>query len=177
MTTLHLADPSATEAFGHLLAQAQPARAVVHLHGDLGAGKSSLARAWLRALGVTGAIRSPTYTLVEHYPYADARLPEGGKALHLDLYRIGDAGELEFLALDDAAATLWLVEWPERGGPALPQADLRIDLAVAPAGGRTADLVAGTAAGRDWLAGMTETPAYRALLTSAGRNIRQVSDP
>lgn len=176
MSMLHLVDPAATEALGHLLAQAQPERAIVHLHGDLGAGKSSLARAWLRALGVTGAVRSPTYTLVEHYPYADARLPDGGKALHLDLYRIGDPGELEFLALDDAAATLWLVEWPERGGAALPSADLGISLAVDPAGGRQAGFRAGTPAGRDWLARMSETPAYRAFVTPAGRNMRQATD-
>ncbi|NUS37533.1 MAG: tRNA (adenosine(37)-N6)-threonylcarbamoyltransferase complex ATPase subunit type 1 TsaE [Lysobacter sp.] len=176
MIQLQLADPAATDALGQLLARTQPATAVVHLHGDLGAGKSSLARAWLRALGVVGAIRSPTYTLVEHYPYADARLPQGGKALHLDLYRIGGPGELEFLALDDAAATLWLVEWPERGGDALPQADLRIGLSVAPAGGRAASLQAGTPAGDDWVRRMPETPAYRALLTSTGRNIRQVTD-
>lgn len=174
---LYLPDPAATEVLGRGLAQTQPASAVVHLHGDLGAGKSSLARAWLRALGVTGAIRSPTYTLVEHYPYADARLADGGKALHLDLYRIGDAGELEFLALDDAAATLWLVEWPERGRAALPPADLEIALAVDPAGGRQVELRAATAAGREWLARLSETAAYRALLTPAGRNMRQATDP
>ena len=96
----------------------------MHLQGDLGAGKSTLARALLRALGREGAIRSPTYTLVERYP-----IP-GGEAWHLDLYRIGDVGELDFLGLDDASATLWLVEWPERGGAALPPADLRVELAM-----------------------------------------------
>ena len=118
MMRLHLQDAVATEALGRLLAQTQPATAIVYLQGDLGAGKSTLARAWLRALGVTGAIRSPTYTLVEHYPLAS-----GANALHLDLYRIAAADELEFLALDDAGAGLWLVEWPERGGTVLPAAD------------------------------------------------------
>jgi tRNA threonylcarbamoyladenosine biosynthesis protein TsaE len=173
---LQLADPTATDAFGHLLAQTQPASAVVHLHGDLGAGKSSLARAWLRALGVRGAIRSPTYTLVEPYAYMDARLPAEGRALHLDLYRIGDPGELEFLALDDAAATLWLVEWPERGGAALPPPDLRVDLGVE-GDGRRAALVPGSPAGQDWLARMVESQGYRSLLTSVDRNMRQVPDP
>ena len=107
-----------TDRIAAVFARTRPPHAIVHLRGDLGAGKSTFARALLRTLGVRGAIRSPTYTLVEHYPYADPRLPAGGKALHLDLYRIGDPGELEFLALDDAAATLWLVEWPERGGAA-----------------------------------------------------------
>jgi tRNA threonylcarbamoyladenosine biosynthesis protein TsaE len=176
MTVLHLADPEATDVFAALLARTQPEAAVVYLAGDLGAGKSSLARAWLRALGVTGAIRSPTYTLVEHYPYADARLPAGGKALHLDLYRIGDPGELEFLALDDAAATLWLVEWPERGGPALPAADLRLSLAV-DGDGRRVELGAGTPVGQAWLARLPETAGYTPFLTPAGRKPAQAMDP
>jgi tRNA threonylcarbamoyladenosine biosynthesis protein TsaE len=118
---------------------------VVHLHGDLGAGKSTLARAWLRRLGVAGAIRSPTYTLVERYPLAG-----GGEAVHLDLYRIGDAGELEFLGLDDCDPRLWLVEWPERGAAALPAADLAITLAVE-GDGRRCRLAAGSAVGAEWL--------------------------
>jgi len=142
---LQLPDVAATELLATRLAATRPPRAVVYLHGDLGAGKSTLARAWLRALGVSGAIRSPTYTLVEHYPISgDAR------ALHLDLYRIGDAGELEFLGLDGGEATLWLIEWPERGQGWLPAADLRIDLAVAGAG-RQAEFSATSPAGRAWL--------------------------
>ena len=140
-----LDDADATAGLAAALAATQPAQAVVLLHGDLGAGKSTLARGWLRALGVEGAIRSPTYTLVEHYP-----LPAGGKGLHLDLYRIGDARELDFLGLDDAGASLWLVEWPERGRGALPAADLEIDLAVA-GDGRSARLAPVSAAGQAWL--------------------------
>ena len=127
--TLFLPDPDATAALAGALAATRPEMAVVHLHGDLGAGKSTLARAWLQALGVTGPVRSPTYTLVERYPLAS-----GGEALHLDLYRIGDAGELEFLGLDDADARLWLVEWPERGRAALPGPDLEVALALHGAG-------------------------------------------
>lgn len=134
-----------TEALGRALALTRPAQAVVHLQGDLGAGKSTLARALLRALGVEGAIRSPTYTLVERYP-----IPEG-EAWHLDLYRIGDVGELDFLGLDEAVATLWLVEWPERAGSTLPQADLRIELG-SEGKGRAARLVAGSEEGSAWLA-------------------------
>ena len=154
---LQLDTPEATESLANLLASHQPVPAVVFLHGDLGAGKSTLARAWLRALGVSGAIRSPTYTLVEHYP-----LPRGGLALHLDLYRIGGAGELEFLALDDAETTLWLVEWPERGGDALPEPDLEIGLAISGTG-RSADLVARSAAGRHWLLRLGQKGQLRAL--------------
>ena len=141
---LFLPDTDATEALGQALARTRPAIAVVHLRGDLGAGKSTLARALLRALGVAGAIRSPTYTLVERYPV------EGGEAWHLDLYRIGDAGELEFLGLDEGAAVLWLVEWPERGGAALLPADLQVDLSVE-GNGRAARLVAASPQGQQWL--------------------------
>lgn len=146
MSPMLLKDAEATNALGATLAQTRPARGVVYLQGDLGAGKSTLARALLRALGVTGAIRSPTYTLVERYP-----LDGGGEAWHLDLYRIGDGAELEFLGLDSDEATLWLVEWPERGGGYLPDADLRIRLAVA-GDGRSVDIAAPTGAGQAWLA-------------------------
>ena len=145
MTTLPLPDESATRALGERLATSAPRAVVVYLHGDLGAGKSTLARAWLRALGVTGTVRSPTYTLVERY-----RLASGSEALHLDLYRIGNAGELEFLGLDEADAAVWLVEWPERGAGALPPADLHVRLAF-DGEGRVAVLEAGTPAGRSWL--------------------------
>lgn len=141
-----LPDPEATAALGDALAATQPARAVVFLQGNLGAGKSTLARAWLRALGVTGAIKSPTYALVERYPVP------GGEAAHLDLYRLAAAGELDFLGLDELAAeaTLWLVEWPERGAGGLPPPDLRVDLA-ADGAGRRAVLEAASAEGEAWL--------------------------
>ena len=144
---LRLADAEATGALARGLAASRPAHAVVWLQGGLGAGKSTLARAFLRELGVTGAIRSPTYTLVERYA-----IP-GGEAAHLDLYRLADAGELDFLALDALAAdaTLWLVEWPERGAGALPRADLRIALAI-DGEARTAALEPATDAGVAWLA-------------------------
>ncbi|MBD9468301.1 tRNA (adenosine(37)-N6)-threonylcarbamoyltransferase complex ATPase subunit type 1 TsaE [Pseudoxanthomonas sp. PXM01] len=154
-----LPDNDATETLGQALARTRPASAVVHLQGDLGAGKSTLARALLRTLGVAGAIRSPTYTLVERYPV------EGGEAWHLDLYRIGDAGELEFLGLDEGAVVLWLVEWPERGATALPAADLHVALAVEGTG-RSARLTAESSTGEQWLArvgieGQLQTPSLQ----------------
>ena len=145
MTELELVDADATARLGEALARSRPAHAVVHLRGDLGAGKSTLARALLRALGVTGTIRSPTYTLVERYP-----LRGGGEAWHLDLYRIGDPAELEFLGLDADEVTVWLVEWPERGRGALPAADLVVELTVA-GEGRRAVLRPLTPSGAVWV--------------------------
>jgi tRNA threonylcarbamoyladenosine biosynthesis protein TsaE len=145
MTSLYLPNAAATDRLGAALAAARPQHAVVHLLGDLGAGKSSLARAMLRALGVTGTVRSPTYTLVERYPLAS-----GGEAWHLDLYRIGDPGELEFLGLDTDDAVLWLVEWPDRGSGALPAPDLVLRLAV-DGDGRRVSLQACNARAEAWV--------------------------
>jgi tRNA threonylcarbamoyladenosine biosynthesis protein TsaE len=137
-----LADAAATEAVGAALgcATAGLPGLVVYLRGDLGAGKTTLARGWLRALGATGAIRSPTYTLVEPYEL------RGRNTLHLDLYRLQDPAELEQLGLLDTPPdhSLWLVEWPERGGGRLPPAGL--DLALHAAGeGRELALTAAPA--------------------------------
>ncbi|KAB7780630.1 tRNA (adenosine(37)-N6)-threonylcarbamoyltransferase complex ATPase subunit type 1 TsaE [Xanthomonas sp. LMG 12460] len=154
--SLFLLDSEATERLGRVLAATRPAQAAVHLHGDLGAGKSTLARALLRALGVQGAIRSPTYTLVERYPLAD------GEAWHLDLYRIGVAGELDFLGLDEGGATLWLVEWPERGGDVLAPADLDVRLAVR-GDGRLVALQARTEVGTAWLAQLVQQADLQGL--------------
>jgi tRNA threonylcarbamoyladenosine biosynthesis protein TsaE len=113
-----------TEALGARLLGAAPAAGtpcrVVTLYGDLGAGKSTFARGVLRALGVQGPIKSPSYTLVESY-----ELP-GIHVLHLDLYRLRDPDELENLGLADyhRPGHLWLIEWPERGAGRLPPADL-----------------------------------------------------
>jgi tRNA threonylcarbamoyladenosine biosynthesis protein TsaE len=163
MSSPFLADAEATEALGARLAATRPDRAVVHLQGDLGAGKSTLARALLRALGVTGTIRSPTYTLIERYA-----LP-GGEAAHLDLYRLGDAAELDFLGLDELqdAAALWLVEWPERGGTALPAPDLVIRL-VLEAAGRRAVLEPTSDVGREWI---------RRLDGASGKAVTGISAP
>lgn len=153
-----LVDSAATEALGAELAAALPPRAVVFLHGELGAGKSTLARAMLRRLGVSGAIKSPTYTLVERYPIA------GGEAAHLDLYRLAAAEELDFLGLDElaGAARLWLVEWPERGIAHLPSADLDIELAVSGAG-REIRLQPRSPVGQAWLASLNTGSGFRGI--------------
>ncbi len=125
--------PSAadTEAFGARLARALPADAagaMVTLKGDLGAGKTALARAFLMALGHRGPVPSPTYTLVE--PYEVLRYP----VYHIDLYRIASGEELEFLGWDDLRRGLVLIEWPERAPELTANADLAIELAYRDAG-------------------------------------------
>ena len=99
---------------------------MVGLAGSLGAGKTTLARAALRALGVTGTVRSPTYTIAEPY---DTHI---GRIWHLDLYRIADPDELEFIAIRDlvAESAACLVEWPERGRGGIPEPDCLVTLAV-----------------------------------------------
>lgn len=128
MLNIKLADAQATEALGARLATALQAHAgaVIYLEGDLGAGKTTFARGLLRALGVQGPIRSPTYTLMEPYEIGDRAL------LHMDLYRLSDPLELQNLGLADYAPqrTLWLVEWPQRGAGLLPAWDLMLELSV-----------------------------------------------
>lgn len=141
---LSLADAAATTALGAALAQALggAAGAIVYLQGDLGTGKTTLARGLLRALGVGGSIRSPTYTLMEPYRIGEREV------LHLDLYRLSQPKELHNLGLDDypPERTLWLVEWPERGSGILPPADLSIQLSRE-GEGRTAQLAGASALG------------------------------
>lgn len=148
-----LADADATQALGVELARGM-APGIVYLNGDLGAGKTTLARGFMRGLGYDGKVRSPTYTLVE--PYA----LEPYRVYHLDLYRLSDAEELELLGLRDMLAedALLLIEWPERGRGYLPAADLTVDLEYAGAA-RAASLHAGTAVGKRWLTAMEASAA------------------
>ncbi|NQD38953.1 tRNA (adenosine(37)-N6)-threonylcarbamoyltransferase complex ATPase subunit type 1 TsaE [Permianibacter sp. IMCC34836] len=111
-----LPDEAATEQIGALIAPHLRGGEVLTLSGDLGAGKTTLVRGLLRALGHQGAVKSPTYTLVESY-----RLP-AFELHHFDLYRLAEAGELEFLGLDEFLhpGAVCLFEWPERGAGVLP---------------------------------------------------------
>ncbi len=128
--SLHLPDADAQQAWGAALAAACPGRALVFLEGDLGAGKTTLVRGFLRGRGHTGPVRSPTYTLVEPYELAT------GSVYHLDLYRLGHGEELEYLGLRDllAETAVVLIEWPERGDGWLPDPDLRVRIAHCPQG-------------------------------------------
>ena len=124
--TAHLADEAATLAFGQALLPLLSGPKLVYLHGDLGAGKTTLVRGILRALGHGGSVKSPTYTLLEPYEV-------GGRVVyHFDLYRIGDSEELDFIGMDELldADALKLVEWPERGAGRLPDPDVDIHLSL-----------------------------------------------
>jgi len=143
----YLDSPAATDALGRQLAKAleDPALLVI-LKGELGAGKTALVRAFLHGLGHPGRVRSPTYTLMEPYFLG------GTQVLHLDLYRLGDPGELEFLGIRDLLDEkhIVLVEWPERAGDLLPMADLEVLLAYE-GDGRRVRISAGTGRGRQLL--------------------------
>ena len=132
--TFPVPDAAAMERAGHALGHALAAvpgipsadgAVVVGLVGGLGAGKTTLARASLRALGVEGTVRSPTYTLAEPY---ETRI---GRIWHLDLYRIAAPDDLEFIAVRDlvSESAACLIEWPERGAGATPELDCSIILA------------------------------------------------
>lgn len=160
------ADAEATTAVGTALAAALPAGAdglLVTLAGELGAGKTTLARAMLRRWGVTGTVRSPTYTLVEPYEC------DGRTVLHFDLYRLVGPAELEALGYRElrAGSALSLLEWPERGGDAVGPPDIACEIAWQ-GDGRRLEFAAGSDTGRAWLA------AFQAHPSMSGRRVTTV---
>jgi tRNA threonylcarbamoyladenosine biosynthesis protein TsaE len=150
LTELALPEVGDTERLGAALAGSlrwsKTGPQIVYLQGELGSGKTTLARGLLREMGITGTVRSPTYTLLECYESI------GHRVLHIDLYRLTDAADLAPLGLRDESVpgVLMLIEWPERADELLPRPDLKITLAVAPAG-RTAQLRAESKIGTAWL--------------------------
>jgi tRNA threonylcarbamoyladenosine biosynthesis protein TsaE len=147
ITTRTSEDTAALAArFARSIPAPHESAAIVHLRGDLGSGKTTFARGVVRALGVTGTVRSPSYTLLERYE-TDARV-----VVHLDLYRLQDPAELEQLGLRelDRPGHLWLIEWPERGGTRLPAPDVCVEL-EAGADKHRLRLSARSAFGSSWL--------------------------
>jgi tRNA threonylcarbamoyladenosine biosynthesis protein TsaE len=144
---VQLDNEEAQVAFGESLGHVLQGRGLVYLEGELGAGKTTLTRGILRAYGYQGAVKSPTYTLVEPYELGSQRV------YHLDLYRLADPEELEFIGGRDVLAddALSIIEWPSRGEGWLPLPDLRLVLEVV-APGRLASLMAGSDQGKRILA-------------------------
>lgn len=147
-----LATAEATEAFGARLARAlppAPQALQMHLQGDLGAGKTTLARGFLQALGYASAVRSPTYTLIETYAVGALTI------VHADLYRLQDPQEFEALGMRDLALAghVWLIEWPQRAGQWLAAPDLKVTLTAQPTF-HTAELEALSPTGSAWIAAL-----------------------
>lgn len=124
MLRLEAGSEQEQERIGEGLSRVVPARCLIYLTGDLGAGKTTLTRGLLRGLGYGGAVKSPTYTLIEPYEIGERR------CYHLDLYRLADPDEIEYLGLRDMLEedAIMLVEWPEQGAGALPEPDLMIHI-------------------------------------------------
>jgi len=123
---LSLEDVAATERLGAALASSLPDGLLVFLQGDLGAGKTCLVRGVLRALGHQGAVKSPTYTLLEEYSLA------GKDIIHFDLYRLTDPEELDLIGVRDYfnGTACCFIEWPQRGEGYLPGADVEIQISL-----------------------------------------------
>lgn len=158
-----LADEEATRQLGTELAKCLRPGLVIFLNGDLGAGKTTLARALVQALGYPGKVKSPTYTLVEIYVISSLYL------YHFDFYRFNDPEEWQEAGFREYfnETSICLVEWPEKAGGLLPPADLEITLRVA-GESRQAEIAAGTEKGRQCLNGWADTQEHQEHGTSPG---------
>ena len=143
---------AATINLGRLLPPALDAAGVIFLSGGLGAGKTTLCRGLLRGLGYDGAVKSPTFTLVEPHEL------ERGSVYHFDLYRLAHPDELDYLGAEDyfAAEALCLIEWPERGAGFLPTADLELTLTVTSEASRQVRVRAQTLKGEQAMARLAQ---------------------
>ncbi len=152
-----LADEAATEKLGQSLAKVCPSQCLIFLRGDLGAGKTTLSRGFLRGLGYQGRVKSPTYTLVEPYEVSTGAESSVRQIYHFDLYRLADPEELAYLGAEDCFDddAVSLVEWPQQGEGMLPQADIDILLQYQDSG-RQAQLQAGTDRGRQIIKHLSE---------------------
>jgi len=170
MLERYIDSAAATEALGSRLATALAPGCVLNLRGELGAGKTTLARGLLRGLGHAGTVKSPTFTLVEPYQLDRWRL------FHWDLYRLTDPEELEYLGLRDQldGEAALLIEWPERGRGELPAADLDISLDYA-SEGRTCRMDARSPAGHAMLAALAEQPHSSAKSAHSPPSSRAIS--
>ncbi|WP_085717414.1 tRNA (adenosine(37)-N6)-threonylcarbamoyltransferase complex ATPase subunit type 1 TsaE [Pseudomonas sp. B28(2017)] len=147
--TLYLADEQAMSDFGARIARITQGHGLIFLEGNLGMGKTTLSRGIIRGLGHTGAVKSPTFTLVEPYEIGDIR------AFHFDLYRLVDPEELEYLGIrdyfeDDA---LCLIEWPDKGAGFLPKPDLTITISPQDSG-RSLKILSQGSRGEAWCAAL-----------------------
>ncbi|WP_411727395.1 tRNA (adenosine(37)-N6)-threonylcarbamoyltransferase complex ATPase subunit type 1 TsaE [Methyloglobulus sp.] len=122
----YLHNTEETEQFGAEIYHSLPSKCVIYLYGELGAGKTTLVRGYLRAAGYTGTVKSPTYNLVEEYTVAKKKI------VHFDLYRITDPEELEWIGINDYfnQDSICFIEWPEKGKGFLPEPDTVINLSV-----------------------------------------------
>jgi len=129
-TKILVPDTDAMEKLGEDITRDWKKGGIVYLQGELGAGKTTLARGIIRAFGITEPVKSPTYTLVESYG------ADGIRIYHLDLYRLQDPEELEYIGIRDYfdEKALFLIEWPERGEASIPSADLVVSITVVPSG-------------------------------------------
>ncbi|MBA2779214.1 tRNA (adenosine(37)-N6)-threonylcarbamoyltransferase complex ATPase subunit type 1 TsaE [Billgrantia kenyensis] len=161
---LRLDDECRQVVFGECLGKAMQGRGRLYLEGELGAGKTTLARGILKACGHLGAVKSPTYTLVEPYELS------AGRVYHFDLYRLGDPEELEFIGGRDLFSddALCIVEWPSRGAGWLPGPDLWVTLSLCEVG-REARLEALTEHGRAVLEALGRDPALADLISDGER--------